>query len=417
MTIILIVMVVLCVLLGGFFAGAETAMVAVPKPLLHARAAKGDRNAALARQITDDPARFLVTILVGINLCHVTATSLATLATNFLPSAWHSIVVTAVMTPVFLLFAELLPKSIGLGSALGVSLAAAPWLWRLQWILAPVGNAVSYITENALRLAGARAHSQVLSVSRDEVLALADISVEQGVIAKPEHTMIRRVFALNRTPLSTVMVPLAEMDCVAATASLAEVILLAHAIRHPYLAVFDGRADNVIGLVYIADVLDIVAQARLGGSRVTLNDLVDRDVPRIPQATPVGTMLNALQQKAAPHVFATNEQGGVTGMTTVQDIAETIIGDWARERPRDRPVLKDIRGGVECEGRVDVDIVADSFGVSFDKDGYDTVGGLVVKCAGRVPKTGQTVVCQNLVFTVLRATPKRVVSVSIARKT
>ena len=134
-------------------------------------------------------------------------------------------------------------------------------------------------------------------------------------------------------------------------------------------------------------VLDVVAQARSGGNRVTLKDLVDRDIPYIPQARPVGMMLNDLQQKAVPHVFAVNEEGGVTGMISIQDIAETIIGDWARERPQERPALRDIRGGVECEARVDVDVVAAKFGVSFDKDGYDTVGGLVVKCAGRVGAT------------------------------
>jgi len=417
MLILLVILVVVCILVCGFFNGAETALLSVDKPLLHAQAEKGDYPAHLAERLLAVPARLLATILVGVNLTHVIATSLATLAVSMVvPEGWHSVVTTAIMTPVLLLFSDLLPKSIGRGNPCWYARATARGLYYAQLLLGPVVVATSAASTGVLRLFGVRERVHGLSVTREEVQAMADISVEQGVIGKPEYKMIRRVFDLNRTTLGSAMVPLVELECVQAAATLDDVLAVARTTRHTRLPVCEGRADNIIGMVHIANVLDAMARHVGLATWTTLRDMVDRDIPFMPETKTVGSMLHELQDQPVPFVFVVNEYGGVVGMISIQNLAEEVAGDWARERPGMPPAITEHQGLVECDGRVDVDVIGDKFGEIFDKAGYDTVAGLVLKLAGRVPKPGDTFTSHGLVFTILRATPKRVVSVSIARK-
>jgi putative hemolysin len=417
MIVALIIIVLLCVATAGFFSGAETALVSVDKPLLESEAVRGNARAQLARRLLQTPARFLATTLVGTNLCLVTATSLATLiARQCVAPAWQSVVTTAVMTPFILVFAELLPKSIGRGNARGYALTCAPLLYLVQTLIAPVVTLVSATVTRLLRLLGVHEQAHGFSVSREEVRALTDISVEHGVIGDYEYAMIRRVFELNQTSLSSVMVPLIELVCLPVAATLEQVLCAAETCNFRRFPVYDGRPDNIIGLVDVLDVLDAAARHGEDEAHTPLGNLVIRDVPFLPEMKPVGRMLRELQDKRVPVVFVVDEYGGVTGMVTIQNIAEEIVGELAAQNSADRPFLIEHRNGIDCDGRVDVDTIGEHLRMSFDKDGYDTIAGLMLKLAGRVPGAGEVFTYRGLTLTVVRATRKRIVRVRISRK-
>lgn len=413
--VLLILAVLACVLAGGFFSGSETAFVSVDKPLLQAQSQRGDRRARTAHALLATPARLLATTLVGTNICYVTATSLATvLFARHLPRHLHSAVTTAVMVPLILIFAELLPKSIGRGNAQRFTLWAARPLAAAQLVMLPVVTAVSSISIGLLRLFGIKDNPHTISVSREEVQALADISAEHGVIGPTEHRMIKRVFDLNHTPLSAAMVPLVELECLPASTPLQEAVQRAAQTGRALFPIYEDRPTNITGLVRLTDLLDALASQ---SSATTLDKIADRSVPFVPETKTAGAMLRDLQEHPAPVVFVIDEYGGVTGMITIENLVEEVAGELATDTAQERAMLTAHRGVLEADGRVDVDVIGERFGVTFDKDGYETIAGLVLKLAGRVPMPGESVRTHGLLITVIRATRKRIARVAISRDT
>jgi CBS domain containing-hemolysin-like protein len=416
---VLIVCVVLCVLLGGFFAGAETAFVSAPKPLLHSQAQQGDARARAARHLLEDPARLLATTLVGTNLMYVTATSIASVVVAaWAPEQLDSIITTMIMTPTILICAELLPKSLGRGNALRYTMRAARPLALAQRLMTPLVSAATLLSRAALRLAGIKERPQTISVTREEVRTLADMSAEQGVIGKPEHTMIRRVFELNERTLASAMMPLVELVCLPLTTSVRDALTVAEQQPHTQFPVYEGRLDNIVGVLHVLDLLEAARPLDDAAQmHTTVAGYVDRSVPFMPEIKPVGQMLHELQAQRVPLVLVVDEYGGVTGMLTMRDLIEEIVGVLATDRDETKPRMIEHHGTLECDGRLDVDQVSERFGIAFDKDGYDTVAGLLLKLAGRVPVVGEAFTHQTLTLTVTRATRKRINRVIIARAT
>lgn len=413
---LLVMLVLLCLVLEGFFSGAETAIVSVSKPQVRARAQWGDARARVVDALLAQPSRLLATTLVGTNLSVVTGTSIATLLiSRFTPPEWESAVTTAVMAPLIIVFGELLPKSIGRGNAEGYALRAGGTLLLAQRVMKPLVAFVSALSTGALRLVGLKSADTNPYVSREEVEVLADISAEAGVITPVELSMIRRVFDLNKTTLASEMVPLVNIVSVPATASLADVLRLAEKTTYSRFPVYEDRADNIAGLVNIVDVVDAAAKADRPLDRVDIADLIDRTVPYLPETKLVSAMLREQPGTRAPAVLVVDEYGGVTGMVTMQNLAEAVVGDMALERPDERALVVEHRDGLECEGRVDVDVIGERLGVTFDKDGYDTVAGLVLKIAGRVAQQGEEFTYRGLKLTVVRATRRRIIRVRVSK--
>ena len=397
--------------LEGFFSGSETAIISASRARLQAIAARGNPRAKLAVRLLAAPSRLLATTLVGTNFSVVTATSLAALLverTGIVSKEWESTVTTLLMLPVILVFGELLPKSIGRGNAQAYTLAIAPALARAQRIMAPVVTLVSGLSTGMLRLVGVKNQARNPFVNREEIEALADISAETGVLTPLERRMIHRVFDLNRTTLGSIMVPLVNLRAFPVGATLETVMYAAERSTFSRVPVYEDRADNIVGLVSIVQVVNAIAAAPGDAGALPLAPLVDRTVPFMPESKPVGRMLRELQRGQRPVVFVVDEYGGVVGMVTAQDLAETIVGELAIERSEDRPVIVERREGIECEGRVDVDVIGDRLGVTFDRAGYDTIAGLVLKLAGNIPPPGTLVEYHGLYITVTDADSKRV---------
>jgi putative hemolysin len=196
--IILSIFAVLCILIGGFFSGAETAFISTDKSMLRSLAGKKNKHAVTAENILAEPSRMLATTLIGTNLFFVCATTLVTLiVADFVPREWQSVITTLIMTPVLLVFAELVPKSMGRGNSQNYTLAAAPVISLAQKILKPFVVSVSFFSSGALRLFGVKESHNRFSVTREEVRTLAEISAEHGLIGDVERKMINRVFELN----------------------------------------------------------------------------------------------------------------------------------------------------------------------------------------------------------------------------
>lgn len=405
-----------CIIIGGFFSGAETAFVSTDKPLLHSLAQKRNKPAALAEKILNEPARMLATTLIGTNLFYVGATTLATLiVTHFAPAEWRSIITTLIMTPLILIFAELVPKSIGRSRSQSYTLAAAPVIFIAQKIFNPLVATISFLSSGALRLIGVKESKNKFSVTREEVRTLAEISAEHGVIGKTEKKMINRVFELNTTKLAAAIVPLVNLITISADASIDEALDTAQNSGYYKLPVYEENNSNIIGVVFAHELLDAILNSKEKSDKLKLANFVDKSVPFMPETKLIGDALKELRETNSEIIFVIDEYGGVTGMVTMHDIAEEIAGELAADADDDKPFILIHKKGIDCDGAYDVDELEDLLNIKFDKDGYETIAGLVLNLAGKVPSRGETFSYKNIKITVLRSDRKKIYRVRLSR--
>jgi len=212
------------------------------------------------------------------------------------------------------------------------------------------------------------------------------------------------------------MVPLVDLTCVPVSLSLAEALATAERYPHTQFPVYEDRLDNIVGVIHVLDLLHAHAACDPAQAAArSVFELVDRNVPFMPETKPVGHMLHELHTQRVPIVLVVDEYGGVLGMVTMRDLIEEIVGDLVVEREDASPQMIEHLGTLECDGRLDLDAVSDRFGVRLPKEGYDTVAGLVLKLAGRIPAVGERFEHGGLSFTVARGTRKRIMRVVVAR--
>jgi len=423
MTLVLILLVscvACCLVLESFFSGSETAIISADRAQLRAAARRGDRRARLAESLLDEAESLLSTTLVGTNLAVVTGTSLATLVMAEAVRAWgmplsEGTLTTLVMAPLILIFGEIVPKSLARANAHRITLRIAAPLRIAQRLMHPLVAAASRLTEAALTLLGSKPTGHSPFVTREELKALADIGEEQGVLDDEERRMIRSVLELRERPVSTVMVPLVDIASLEANASVAALEALAAERGFARFPVHEGRVDNIIGIVSVADVL------RAGDvenpDATSIAPCVRRGVTYVPETKSVGDLLRELRYSDAPMAIVVDEHGGVVGLATTQDLVEEIIGRIRDER-LDGPSAAAADDGavLECDGRMDIKEIFDRTGLHIEHEGFETAAGLVAKLTGRIPQAGESIDLGTHRVEILDATPRRITRLRFIRK-
>ncbi|MFP4057504.1 MAG: hemolysin family protein [Candidatus Brocadiia bacterium] len=409
---LLVVLVLACILASGFFSGYETALISADRTAIHVAAGRGEGRAALAERLVERTEALLSTMLVGTNVATVTGTSLATLVVADALEAWdqpldESVVTTLVMTPLVLIFGEIVPKSIGRASADAVTVRGARLLAVADRLMRPIAVVARRIAEAALALLGDRPVAASPYVTREELMALADIGEEHGLLASEERQMIRSILELRDRPVSTVMVPLAEMVSLGIDATVADLEEAAATTGFSRFPVYEGPVDNVVGVGSVVSVLR--AGLPEEPAATPLAPYVRREVTYVPETKSVGELLRELRYSEMPMAIVVDEHGGVVGLATAEDLVAEVVGhirDARREWPHH--VAAGTRSDFQCDARMSVDVLAETLGQPIPKEGFETVGGLVMKLAGEIPREGETVQLGPYTIEVVEADPRRI---------
>ena len=417
--ILLLIVIGLCVLAAGFFSGSETAIISADQARLHAAALEGDRRASLAEQLLDRVEGIIGATLVGTNLAIATSTSLATvLVAKHVPPKWESLATTLIMTPLILVIGEIVPKSICRASADKITLYVARPLQWVEMVMLPVVWLVSKIADALLLVTGGGKADTQRSLSRQELVVLAELGQEQGTIDAQERRMLQSLLELNERPVSSAMAPFVDMTAVDINSSAQDVRDLAARTGYARFPVYQDRIDNIVGLVALVDILaaETGDQPSEDSESQAITPFIQEPVTFVPETMPIGILLRDLQQSQTPMVIAVDEHGGIAGLVTREDIVEEIVGDIHDERDREQKRLS-IRGAdtFECDGKMEIDDLNECLGLDLEKEGFETVAGLVMRVAGRIPQAGDTFSHGALRIEVLEAERRRVRRVRFVR--
>ena len=405
----ILLFVLACLLVEAFFSGSETAIISADKAQLRSASRRGDRRATLVVRLLQRSGALLSTTLVGTNLSVVAGTSLATVFIgHHVSHEWESTVTIAVMAPLILIVGEIVPKSIARAAANRIALRVAGPLRAIQRLIGPVVLIVSRIADALLALVGSKPTDANIYVTREELMLLAEMGEEHGAIVSEERRMIHSVLALRDRPVASAMVPLVNIASVPLDAAVAQLDEAAARTGFARFPVFDGRVDNIVGIVSVVDVLrsDLPADP----AATPIAPFVRRDVTYVPETKPVGELLRELRYSPIPMAIVVEEHGGVVGLATAADLVEEIIGEIRDERLGGRGGNLIARGSdaFECDGTMDADRLAELTGLAIRKEGFETVAGLLMHLTGHIPRAGEKVPFGPFRIEVLEADPRHV---------
>jgi len=364
------------------------------------------------------PRELLAAILTVNTLVNTAAAALAALvAIEWAEAAdWDIALAVGIevvaITSAILFFGELIPKLQALRDPEKWALGSARILQAVKWLASPVSVPLALLAGGLARLFGIRPQ-QTFTLSEEEIRALFHVGEKHGVLEEEEREMIHSIFEFGDTIAREVMVPRIDVVAVEKEISLPDLIATIQKFGHSRIPVFDGRIDNIIGVIHAKDLLPALREPE---SFEALK--VIRPPFFIPEEKKIDDLLREFQSSKVHMAIVVDEYGGTAGVVTLEDIIEEIVGEIQDEYDREQPLVTRMdETTLIASGRVpiyDLNEHLDSLTIE-ESEAYDTLGGFVYSQLGRLPRRGDRFEFESLRFTVEELVGKRIVRVRIEK--
>ena len=292
--------------------------------------------------------------------------------------------------------------------------SAWPLLWGGSFLLVPLAL-VAHVVDVALhRLAGRKASVPDEESFEEDIRTIVSEGHREGLLEEDAREMIEGVIELGDADVSQVMTPRTDMVSIPASLSWEEMLEQVIGAGHTRIPVYGRNRDDILGILHTKDLLPELTRGP--GQRAEHWTKLLRQPVFVPETKPIDALLQELQRSRNHMVVVLDEYGGVSGLVTMEDVLEEIVGEIVDEYdPAHVEGVRDLGPGVcEALGRVHIDEINERLGLGLPEDAdYDTIGGFVFNEFGHIPTTGEDLVWQNVRITVLDATRRRIERVRI----
>jgi putative hemolysin len=412
------------VLVNGLFAGAEIAIVGIDRARLRQLVQEGGRGARAVQTLRTQPERFFATVQIVITVVSATAGAFggATFARDLAPAmvplvgdsaeTVSMVAVVALVSYLSLVLGELVPKSLAMRSAERYGIFIAPpllWLSRaakpLVWILTASSNLV-------LRLFGDRTNFAETRLSANELRTLVDEAAETGALDAHVGELASRALGFAELTAGVVMVPRTRIVAIPRHANPVEIREVLLESPHSRLPVFEGELDNVVGYILYKDLLPLAWEGKL----LMLEDLV-RPSFFVVEGLRASELLKQMRERHAHMAFVVDGTGGLSGIVTLDDLVEELVGEVFGEQRSTAPASmhRDLDGAIVARGDVAIRDVNREFGLELpESQDWSTLSGLCMSLADRIPRAGDRLqVDEHTALLVEAATDRTVTRVRI----
>lgn len=421
-----ILIILVLILINGFFVAAEIAFVSVRRTRLDELAEAGARGAKRAQKLMRDPGRFLAVIQVAITFLGALASAVAAVSIvtvvseplrqiTFLADYADTIAllfVTSIVAIVSIVLGELIPKGFALANPDRIALAVSGPITIFAKIVSPLVAVLVLLTKIISKPFGIDP-TRTPELSAAEIRLIVEQGSQQGVLEAEEEQMISAVMSLSDSKLHEVMVPRIDIVAIDQEASFDDAVTLVLTEGHSRTPLYKESVDHIVGILYAKDLLRIIAA---GGPRPRLRDIM-RPALFVPESQAVDDLLNELQRRRVHMAIVLDEYGGTAGLVTIEDLLEEIVGEIQDEFDEEEPMKVIVREGEAIlDGRADIDQMGELVDPALeleDDEEYDTVGGFVYHRIGRVPVVGDTVAVDPFKITVIKVIGRRVGKVRV----
>jgi CBS domain containing-hemolysin-like protein len=407
-----LVAVVLLTGVAAFLAMSETAVTRTNRIRAIHLEEEGRRGARQLRELVENTARSLNLILFLVLVVQFAATSLFTSVLERLVGGGLGVALAAaIMTVVTFIFAEVAPKTYAVQHTDQAALRVAPvvwWLTRLP-ILGPLTRLLIGVGNVVTPGKGLKSGP---FVSEDELRAIVDEAEREEVIEDEEREMIQSIFEFGDTVVREVMVPRPDMVVVPVNCSLEQVLEVILRTGYSRIPVYGRDIDDVVGLAYAKDVLRSLHD---GQADKPLAEIL-RPAPVMPESMRAADCLREMRRRKSHMVIVIDEYGGTSGLVTIEDLLEEIVGEITDEYDREEPNVEPLPdGGWRVNARMSIDEVNELLDMELPATEWDSIGGLLLNLVGDVPKEGQQIEFQGLSLRAERVQGRRIGRVRINR--
>jgi CBS domain containing-hemolysin-like protein len=383
----MIVTIVVLLLISTYLAIAETALTRMTKSKAQALAEDDRTGGHKLLGLVSHPERFLNPVLLVVLVCQLVQATLTGIVADRLFGAIGVAIATFFNVVIVFVLCEAAPKTWAIQNPERAALVSAGPVSALAafWPLRMVSRGLIGLTNWILPGKGLK---EGPFVSEEELLALADVAVEEAVLEEGERRLIEQIIEFGDTVVREVMVPRPDMVGVPSdfrVADAMEVVLLNGYSRLP---VFGGSADDIIGLVYAKD---LMRAERDDQSEVAVSSLI-RNAHFIPETKRAAELLPEMQAQHFHMAIVVDEYGGTAGLVTLEDLIEELVGEIVDEFDREEPMIEPLpNGGVRVNARMPIDEVNDLLHADLPEGDWDSIGGLMFHLLGHIPHEGESV--------------------------
>jgi putative hemolysin len=391
----------LCLGCAAFFCSAETAFIGMQKLRLQHLIQSGHPSAKRVAKIVEQPERFLATVLLGINFFE---TGMATMGTIIAVSLIRDeklavAIATIVITIVTVVFAELVPKSLGVRYGERLALKYVRPLEVISTFIYPLVYILNHIGIRFTRLAG---DSEVTkpTISEEEFRTAISVGEAEGVVKSNEAEMLQKVFEFTDRPVSKIMVPRTEIAWVEQGTQINDFLNLYIQRRYSRFPVYKDNTDNVVGILHAKDVLLKLTEGCDRRDNV-IDDLV-RPVHFVPESKHLGELLTEMRDGGHHAAIVVDEFGGIAGMVTLGQLTEEIVGDIRDELTgTETDFIATSDSTFQLDGGFRIEEANEELGLGLPSGDYETVAGFILSHLGRIPRKGEHFKYQNLKFVIV----------------
>jgi len=402
----------LCFLLLAFTSAADAAFTAISRHRLNIILNDGGSRARRAvSRLIDDPYRFKSTIIF-LNAAATISITAVTLKLSAGLLLWQQVLSLGLLLLAMLVVSEVVPKALAVRNPDATAKALAVPLSALARLLWPLISLLNLLTRPLfVLLSGRTAHPAPL-VTEEELRLLVNVGEEEGLIEQEERAMIEGVFAFGDTLVREIMVPRVDIVALERSTPLSRSLDVVVARGHSRIPVYDESLDTIVGILYAKDLIPALRD----GGVTTIENLL-RPAYFVPETMRVNALLEDMQRRKTHMALIVDEYGGTSGLATIEDLVEQIVGEIQDEYDTEDPSVQPAGDGVFIvDARVPIDDINDLLGTALRSDSADRIGGLVYEQLGRIPRPGDQIMLEEAEVTVQSVKGVRAQRLRVARR-
>ena len=402
---LMILLQVFLILLNAVFASAEIAVISINDAKLARMVAEGDKRAVRLARLTSQPARFLATIQVAITLSGFLGSAFA--AENFsdglvnwlvglgvgIPAATLDaiavVIITLILSYFTLIFGELVPKRVAMRKAESLALGISGLISAIAKLFAPIVWFLTASTNAVLRLLGIDPNAEEETVSEEEIRMMVDVGTQKGTIDHEEKQFIQNVFEFDDLTAGEIATHRTDLTILWQEESMEEWASTIHNSRHTRYPVCGESADDVVGILNAKDYFRLTDR-----SRETVMEQAVETPYLVPDSVKADVLFRNMKGSCHPLAVVLDEYGGMTGIVTINDLVEQLVGDLGEEDVcrSDFPLIEAVDSGTwKIRGEAPLEEVAQVLGVTLPCEDFDTFNGLIFGAMATIPEDGATI--------------------------
>lgn len=406
-----IIALVFLVAMSAVFSSSETAITSVSKIKVRQLDQKDNKNAHLLKKLHDNMQTTISTILIGNNIVNIAASSIATILFTNIFHQNGALISTVVMTVFVLIFGEVLPKTIAQYKNKSVALKFSRFIYFLTLVFKPIVKVLNLLTRLIIKLfVGEDEDSSTLT--EEELKTLVEVSEEEGVLKNQETEIMINALELKETLAVDIMTPrtsMASVDIEDAESDLKEII---KNITYSRIPIYEDSIDDIIGVLHIKELAHKIIEDD--------RDFKVRDILKPAfyayEYIPVVDLFKQMRTKNISISIIIDEYGGTSGIVTMEDILEELVGEIDDEYDNEKEVTKLSDNEYLVDPEMRIDEVNERFDLDIQSDKFDSIGGFVIELLDRMPKSKDEVEFENLKFVVVNVDKRKITQLMIVFK-